>query len=408
MKRTGIKRRPMADSVLKTLEPEATEYREKDSPGLYFRVKPNGTKSWLLRYKNSAGKWAWMGLGGFPSVSGKSARQKAAELQQQAADGVDIKAQASRSAEAVEEGILFRTVAEDWYARKEAVGRAADTLSQMRRYLDSDIYPVLGDKRLLDVTRADCTEVQRRLERRKAYNIAKKVRAWVSQIFSQAIAQDLCELNPASELRHIAEKAPETKHYPWLLEEELPAFFDALRDSRSRLITMTLIRLVLFTACRPGMARLAIWGEFDLDDGLWTIPAERMKMRRGHVIPLSRQVVEYLQALQAVTGRSRHLFPGNGSVNPTLSENTLNQALKLVGYKDKLTGHGSRHTASTLLREHGWPKDHVEMHLAHVEKGVAGVYNKAQYLKQRRQMMQWYADYLTALEQGTPVPADPA
>lgn len=409
MKRTEIKRRPMVDSVLKSLEPEVKDYREKDSPGLYFRVKASGTKSWEFRYKRPDGKWSWFGLGGFPAISGKAAREEARRLLDIAADGIDLKEYLSKDDPVSEEpaGTPFRQAAESWYQLKIDAGRAADTLNQMRRYLDSDIYPVIGDKLLHEVSRADCAEVQRRLERRKAYNIAKKVRSWVSQIFSQAIAEDLCELNPASELRHIAQKAPETKHYPYLLEDELPAFLKALRGSPSRQITMALVRLVLNTACRPGMARLAKWEDFDFENALWSIPDERMKMRREHIIPLSTQMITLLEGLRELTGHHTYLFPGNGSVNPTLSENTLNQALARIGYKKKLVGHGSRHTASTLLREHGWPRDFVETQLAHVEKGVAGVYNKAQYLKQRREMMQWYSDYLDALEHGRPMPADP-
>lgn len=255
----------MVDSVLKSLEPEVKDYREKDSPGLYFRVKASGTKSWEFRYKRPDGKWSWFGLGGFPAISGKAAREEARRLLDLAADGIDLKEYLSKDDPVSEEsaGTPFRQAAESWYQLKIDAGRAADTLNQMRRYLDSDIYPVIGDKLLHEVSRADCAEVQRRLERRKAYNIAKKVRSWVSQIFSQAIAEDLCELNPASELRHIAQKAPETKHYPYLLEDELPAFLKALRGSPSRQITMALVRLVLNTACRPGMARLAKWEDFD-------------------------------------------------------------------------------------------------------------------------------------------------
>ncbi|WP_417534151.1 tyrosine-type recombinase/integrase [Marinobacterium stanieri] len=407
MKRSGIKRRPMADSVLKSLEPEDKDYQEKDSPGLYFRVKKGGTKSWNLRYKRPNGKWAWMGLGGYPAVSGKAAREEAERLLKLAADGEDLKSHKATEAAPGDDKVLFETVAEDWFQRKIDAGRAPGSTRQMRMYLDSDIYPVLAGIPIDEVTRSQCTEVQRRLEKRKALNIAKKVRSWISQIFTQAIAEELCDLNPASELRHVAEKQPETKHYPFLLEAELPEFFQALKQSPSRKIALTLVRLVLRTACRPGMARLAKWTEFDLDDALWVIPAKRMKMRRDHVIPLSHQAVAELRELHELTGRSAYLFPGNGSVNPTLSENTINNALSLIGYKGRLVGHGARHTASTLLREHGWQRDFVETHLAHVEKGVAGVYNKAQYLKQRREMMQWYSDYLDALENGGKVPADP-
>ena len=403
MKRQDIKRFPLADSVIAALEAEAKTYRVRDSDGLYLNVTSSGTKSWLLRYKSLNGKWAWMGLGAYPDVSGKFAREKARELLAKVRDGTDI-----RSDNAKREAMLFDAMAERWLDRKIAAGRAPGTTRQMRLYLDSDILPVLTGKPIDRVTRKDCTLIQQRLELRKAHNMAKKVRSWLNQIFSLAIAEEHCEYNPASELKHVAEKGPPTKHYPYLLENELQAFLEALRDSNSRKPTTILIRLVLNTACRPGMARLARWDEIDFEKALWTIPAKRMKMRREHLIPLSSQVLLMLDELRAITGRSVYLFPGNGSENSTLSENTLNRALSLIGYKDRLVGHGSRHTASTILREHGWPRDIVEHHLSHFETGVAGVYNKAEYLPQRRVMMQWYSDALAALENGDSPPLIPA
>ena len=172
-------------------------------------------------------------------------------------------------------------------------------------------------------------------------------------------------------------------------------------------MTLVMTRLVLRTACRPGMARWAEWSELDLDKGLWVVPAEKMKVSREHVIPLARQTVTDLKRIQEVTGLSRWVFPGRGAQNPVMSENTINKCLALVGYKGKLVGHGARHTASTLLHEHNWPHHVVEAQLAHKLQGVAGVYNKAQYLDQRAVMMQWYADYLDALEVGGKKPADP-
>lgn len=405
MKRSAIKRRPMADSVLKSLEPEEQDYQEKDSPGLYFRVKKRGHKSWTLRYKRPNGKWAWLGLGGFPAVSGKAARDKAVELLKLASDGKDLK---EYLAKFDTHDRIFDEVAEIWFERMKNAGRSANTLKQMRRYIDGDMKAVLKGKAISEITRGDCLAVQQRLEKREAHNISKKVRGWLSKIFSMAVAESWLELNPASELRHVAVTAPKTKHYPHLLEPELPDFLQALRRSPSREITKHLIWLVLRTSCRPGMARNALWEHFDLKGALWTIPEEEMKSRREHLIPLSKQTVSDLHELHELTGRSPYLFPGNGSVNPVLSENTLNQALMRIGYKDRLVGHGSRHTASTLLREHGWEKQFVESHLAHIEKGVAGVYNKAQYLKPRQKMVQWYADYLEALEKGTKAPDDPA
>ncbi|WP_110693268.1 tyrosine-type recombinase/integrase [Salinicola halophyticus] len=396
MKRSQIKRRPLADTVLASLEPESSDYRELDGNGLYLQVRKNGSKSWNLRYKRPTGKWAWMGLGSFPRVSGKAARKEAQRLNAMAADGVDLRVYK----ESVQEQHLFETAAEDWYQTKLAAGRSPGTTDQMRRYLDSDIFPAIGKKTLSSITRADCAKIQEKLETRGAHNIAKKVRSWINQIFSRAIGQGKCELNPASELRHIAAEAPKTKPYPHLLEPELPAFLQAFRHSSSRIISRTAAWLVLRTASRPGMVRLSKWSEFDLDEALWSIPAAKMKMRRDHLVPLSRQSVDDLRSLYEITGRGEWVFPGNGPKNPTLSENTINKVIAMVGYKGKLVGHGSRHTASTLLREHGWHRDLVEAQLAHQEEGVAGVYNQAAYLAKRRKMMQWYSDYLDALEHG--------
>lgn len=403
MKRSQIKRRPMADSVLSNLEPEDKDYQERDSEGLYFRVKSNGGKSWLLRYKRPNGKWAWKGLGGFPQVSGKSARENAQKLLKRASHGEDL-ALDTHPEKAV---VLFKEVAEEWYSWKERSGRSKDTLKQYRIYLDGEIYPIIGHKPLGEVSRGDCAKIQANIEARGSFVVAGKVRRWINQIFSRAIGQGKCEMNPASELRYIAQEGHQEKQYPHLLEDELPAFLKALRRSKSKRVTEIMTWLVLRTACRPGMARKAEWSEFDLDKGLWSIPAGKMKMKRDHIIPLSSQTVADLREQQEISGRGRYVFPGFGSVNPTMSENTINKCLRLIGYGGKLVGHGSRHTASTLLREHGWHKDFVEAQLAHQEKGVAGVYNKAQYLEQRKEMMQWYSDYLDALENGSTKPDDP-
>ena len=148
------------------------------------------------------------------------------------------------------------------------------------------------------------------------------------------------------------------------------------------------------------MVRWAEWSEIDFDAALWTVPADKMKMRRDHDVPLPRQAIEALRELQRSTGRSRYLFPGIGAKHPVISENTINLTLCKIGYRGRLVGHGTRHTASTLLREHGWQKDHIEAQLAHKETGVSGIYNQASYLPQRRALVQWYADYLDCLADG--------
>lgn len=403
MKRTDIKRRPLADTVLASLEPEAKEYRETYGVDrIYFVVSPNGRKRWELRYKKASGKWSFMGLGGYPEVSAKKARDKAGQAMvmiDQGVDPVDKKA-GDAEQEAKSLHTTFRAAAETWYDKKSKEGLAQGTLGKVRTYLDKDILPALGNKQLDEITRRDCANLQRSFEQRDAHNVAKKARGWLNKIFSFAIASGLTENNPASELLVVAAPAPKTQQYPHLLEPELPEFMRAMRKSTSRLIARTAAWMTLWTASRPGMVRYAEWADIDLDEGLWSISGEKMKMRRDHVVPLCTQLVGALRELHELTGRNKWLFPGIGSTTPVISENTIGKVFASVGYKGRLVGHGTRHTASTLLREHEWNRDFVEAQLAHKEAGVSGVYNKAAYLRQRRKMMQWYADYLDALEQG--------
>lgn len=400
MKRSQIKRRPLADTVLEKLEPETSEYREMDSPGLYFRVKPNGSKSWSLRYKRPNGKWAWKGLGPFPRVSGKAARESAGDLLKLSADGIDLATYQKDPEPEKKEEPPFRELAEDWYDRRVAEGLAPKTLRLMRDALDKDLLPPLGDIAITEVSRGDCTDAISDIEERGAWHIAKKARGWLNNMYSLAIAQGRCELNPASELRHVARKTPATKHHPHLLEPELPAFMKALETSCSQFTTRVAVRMVLLTASRPGMVRLAEWEEIDLDNALWSVDGIKMKMDRDHLVPLPRQLVSLLESLKELTGMGRYVFPGK-KANPYMSHQTINSSLRAIGYKDKLVGHGARHTASTLLNDHGWRDTYVEMQLAHKVGGVKGVYNKAKYLEQRTAMMQWYADYLDALRDGT-------
>ncbi len=402
MKRSEIKKRPLADTVLASLEPEAKEYRELDGNGLYLRVKPNGQKGWLLRHKKPDGRWGWHGLGGYPDVPAKVARKKALELRDLVADGIDPVQHKAAQRAAREAAVLnpFRESVAYWYQRKVDDGLAESTLRLMRGYLDNDILPALGDKPITEISPRDCAALQEKIEARGATNTRDKIRVALRQIFSQAIARGLCEVNPASELVTIATKKPKAQHYPHLLEPELPAFLQAMRGSASRTPARTATWLCLWTASRPGMVRWAEWSEIDFETALWTIPAAKMKTRRDHVVPLSRQALDALRELHRLTGRGRYLFPGIGAKQPVISENTINLTLRKIGYRGRLVGHGTRHTASTLLREHGWHRDHVEAQLAHKEEGVAGIYNQAQYLPQRRAMMQWYCDYLDCLADG--------
>ncbi len=395
MKREKIKRRPLADTVLATLEPEAKEYRESYGVDrLYFVVSPSGRKRWEVRYKKPAtGRWAWMGIGTYPDTSAKRARadaQKAAELVADGIDPVDHR-----------RGITehpFREIAKAWYQDKVDRGRAEKTLKGMRYWLDNDALPALGTMAVHRIHRSDCAKVQEAIEGRGAFNTAEKSRTWLNQIFGRAIALGHTENNPASNLADIAAQAPKEERYPHLLEPELPEFLRALRASPSKTVVKAAAWMVVRTASRPGMVRWAEWDELDGD--VWRVPAEKMKMRRDHVVPLTRQVRETIETLRPLTGRSRYLFPGEGEKSPVISDMAINTCFSRLGFKGRMTGHGSRHTAKTLLSEHGWPADWTEAMLAHTKKGLEGIYNQAEYLRHRKKMMQWYCDYLDALERG--------
>ena len=404
MKRSEIKRRPLSKTVIDSLEPEDKEYRENygGAERLYIVVSPSGRKRWELRYKKSDGKWGWHGLGSYRDVNIEQAREKAQQSLKLLASGTDpVLHRAQKKSELSEANKnSFESIAEAWYTKKSADGRAEKTLKSMRYALDNDMLPALGKLPISNITRKHCAELQSSIELRGAHNTAKKVRSWLNQIFGYAIANGKCENNPASNLLDIASVQPPEKQYPHLLEHQLPDFLKALEASPSRILVKSAAWLTIYTASRPGMVRKAEWTEFDINKKKWSIPGSKMKMGREHLVPLSSQVISILKDLKNITGKSKYLFPSEGSKGLVMSDNTVNKCFAGAGYKDRMTGHGSRHTATTLLSEHGWPEHWVEMQLAHKKPGLRAVYDKASHLKNREIMMQWYCDYLDALKEG--------
>ena len=412
MKRTAIKRRPLADTVLSKLEPEEKEYRESYGVDrLYFVVAPSGRKRWEVRYKKpTTGRWAWMGLGTYPDVTAKVARASAQDVAEKVANGIDPVEQ--RREERSGDGRMadFSITAWQWLGHRVGEGHfVAETEYQARTMLKNDVLPVLGGIAVSQVTRADCVKVQRRIEKRGALNRAKKCRIWLQSIFDYAHSLGRCDENPAASLR-VSSKSPKpAKPLPFLREAELPDYMKALRQSSSTPLVTTAAWVTLRTASRPGMVRWMHWSEVSLKNGAWHIPAEKMKSRRDHVAPLSRQVVELLKAVRPLAGEDGHVFPNRrarlstregADTPPVLSKCSINRCIELAGYRGRMTGHGARHTAKTLLSEHGWPRDWTEMQLAHSLPGLEATYNHANWFKQRAVMMQWYCDYLDALEAG--------
>lgn len=406
MKRSEIKRRPMADTVLATLEPEGKEYRELDGNGLYLRVRPDGSKSWQLRYKKPDGRWSWLGLGGYGKgdhqLTGAQARQKAAELQADAAEGKNPLAtkRARKAAELEASNNTFEHLAREWYATKRQTwteGTAVRTIGSLEKH----VFPVFGKRPYTGILPMEWMEFLRGMEQTGIIEQARRVRRYCAEVYDLARVTGRAQYNPLEGLHKFLQTKP-AENFAHVSPDELPALLRAIRAYGTADIRIGL-HLLSMLACRPSELREARWSEFDLDAALWTIPAERMKRRREHLVPLPSQAVELLRGLHNLTGAYPLLFPGRSDTTKPRSNTVFLMALRRLGYEGRQTGHGFRHIASTILNEHGFDENHIEAQLSHVKEGVAGIYNKAQYLAQRREMMAWYADHLDKLAAGNVV-----
>ncbi|HHQ2526722.1 TPA: tyrosine-type recombinase/integrase [Pseudomonas aeruginosa] len=400
MKRSEIKRRPLADTILAGLEPENAVYREHDGQALYFRVKPNGSKSWELRYKKPDGKWSWLGLGSYPEVSGANARQKAAELRSDTAAGKNPLAskKARKASQILAASETFESLAREWIEIR-CSGWAPSTAKRTIGALERHVFPVFGRRLYKEILPIEWMDLLRGMERQGIIEQMSRVRRSCKEIYDLARVTGRAIHNPMEGLNRFLQTKP-AENFAHVSQAELPALLRAISSYPHAIDVRLGLRLLMLTGVRPSELREARWEEFDLDAGLWAIPSHRMKKRRPHTVPLSRQALDTLKALQVLTGRYPLLFPGRNDRTKPRSNMTFNMALRRLGYEGRQTAHGFRHVASTILRENGFAKEHVEAQLSHAEDGIAGVYNKAVYLEQRRTMMQWYADFLDKLSVG--------
>lgn len=407
MKRSEIKRRPLADTVIATLEPEGKEYRELDGNALYLRVRPDGSKSWQLRYKKPDGKWSWLGLGGYGTgdhqLTGSQARQKAALLRDDAAKGGNPLAtkRARKAAEVEAANNTFEHLAREWYAAKRKSwtdGTATRTIGA----LELHVFPVFGKRVYTEILPMEWMDFLRGMEQKGIIEQTSRVRARCQEIYDLARVTGRATHNPLEGLHKFLQTKP-AENYAHVPVDELPPLLRAIRAYPSAIDVRIGLHLLSMLACRPSELREAQWSEFDLDNALWTIPAERMKRRREHLVPLPRQAVELLRDLCKLTGAYPLLFPGRSDTTKPRSNTVFLMALRRLGYEGRQTGHGFRHIASTILNEHGFDENHIEAQLSHVKDGVAGIYNKAQYLTPRATMMQWYADHQDTLVMGNVV-----
>jgi integrase len=392
---------PLTDTKIRQAKAGDKPRKISDSAGLYLEVMPNGSKLWRLKYR-LAGKEKRFAIGAYPAVSLAEARERRDDARKLIATGVDPvhtrkeeQRQAALSAENT-----FEALANEWLAYNSPRW-AKTTAYKAALYLRNDLIPGIGRRPVAEITRPELVDLLRRIESRETFDVAKKCRQWLNQIFRFGLAKGLLQYNPATDLDVVAAASPTVKHHPFMPANELPTLLQAVRHYSGNLLTKYAVRLLTLTAVRPGELRTAPWCEFDLDNGLWTIPAARMKMRRPHLVPLPKQAVALLRELHEITGHFDLVFAGRNDPKRPMSENTINKCLADLGYKGRQTGHGFRHLLSTELNGRGYNKDWIERQLAHGDNDeIRATYNHAQYLDQRRDMMQWWADHLEQLETG--------
>jgi integrase len=387
---------PLTDSAIKTAKPKDKPYKLSDAQGMYLLVNPNGSKLWRLKYR-VAGKEKGLSFGSYPTVTLSQARQRRDEARQLLSEGTDPGEQkkAVKQAQRVD-GLTFETLAREWYDYNSPRWAEA-TAYKAKLYLDNDIIPCIGARPIKSITRPALVELVRTVEARGTLNAAGKIRQWLHQIFRYGLAKGVVEANPATDLNVVAAPPKAARHHPHVTFAELPELLSKCDAANIHTLTRHAIRLLTLTAVRPGELRQAPWSEFDLDEATWTIPTERMKARRPHIVPLPRQAVAILRQLHEITGRYALVFAGTNPERP-MSENTVNKALRLMGYEGRQTGHGFRHLLSTELNGRGYNKDWIERQLAHGDSDeIRGTYNHAAYVEQRREMMQAWADSINAL-----------
>lgn len=387
---------PITDTAVKNAKRKAQPYKLSDGEGMYLLVHPSGAKYWRLKYRHQ-GREKVLALGVYPEISLRAARKRRMEARELLAQGTDPGAErkAEKRADKLRAENTFEAIAREWYdSMREKWSEAHAKAVTLR--LERELFPALGSRPVAEIDAPELLDVLRGIERRDALEVVAKVRVIAGQVFRYAVATGRTKHDPSRDLKG-ALKRRDHKHYARLTEADLPEFLGKLGEYDGNVITRLAIELLALTFVRTGELREAKWTEFDFDKREWRIPAERMKSRAEHLVPLSAQAIEALKQLRDITGGREHVFPNEHHPQKPMSENTILFALYRMGYRGKATGHGFRATASTILNEQGWDADVIERQLAHKEANkVRAAYHHSQYVPERRKMLQAWADFLDA------------
>ncbi len=398
---------PLSDVTCRTARcPDGkARARYADSGGLYLEVLPPGGKHWRWKFRFN-GKEKRLALGTYPTVTLAQARQARDVARKKLLEGVDpVQAKFdARHANRARQETNFEAVARAWFEHWKGPRTPRHTEYVMRR-LEADVFPAFGRKPIVDITAPHLVAMAKTIEKRDALDIAKRALQTCGQILRYAVAHGYLDRNPAADVRPgDVLKARKKANYARLDGKEVPTLLRKIDSYQGTPYTRLAMQLMALTFVRTGELIGARWGEFDLEAAEWRIPAERMKMRTPHIVPLSTQAIEVLATLHELRGLSDLLFPGERDHERPMSNNTILQALERMGYKHRMTGHGFRGIASTMLHEMGFRHDVIELQLAHQERNaISAAYNHATYLKERRQLMQAWADHLATLRRGAKV-----
>jgi integrase len=393
----------LTDVSVRNAKPRAAQYKLFDEGGLFLIVKPSGGKLWRLKYRH-LGKEQQLSLGVFPDVSLKDARRRRDEARKLIADGVNPAFEKKRAAAAASLGAAntFKAVADELIAKREQEGLKEITTAKAR-WLLALLEPALGNRPIAEIEPYEILAVLKRIELAGRHETAKRLLAFSGRIFRYAVATTRAKRNPAADLQG-ALVSPKVKHHAAIIDPiAVGALLRAIDGFDGHPTTKWALQLAPHVFVRPGELRRAEWSEINLENAVWRIPGTRMKMNREHVVPLSTRAVAILKEAQQLTGSGRLVFPSVRTPLRPMSENTLNAALRRMGYgSDEMTSHGFRSTASTLLNESGkWTPDAIERALAHGDADtVRAAYHRGAHWQERVQMAQWWSDYLHDLREG--------
>ena len=390
----------LTPSAVANAKPRASAYKLADERCMYLLVQPSGARLFRMDYRRpGTGKRNTLALGVFPDVSLRKARERRDEARALLADGIDPGAQRKATKDAGAD--TFEAIAREWHGKRKSKWTENYATHLMRR-LEVNVFPWIGDSPITKLTAPNLLSMLRRIESRGVIETAHRVHQTCAEVFRYAIATGRATADPTPSLRGAISPAPKV-HFASIKEPGRVA--DLLRDIdgyAGHYVTRAALQLAPLVFVRPGELRHAEWQEIEMDAAEWRIPAAKMKMRALHIVPLSSQAVSILRDLYPLTGRGRYVFPSLRTHERPMSENTVNAALRRLGYDGRtMVGHGFRSMASTLLNEQGWHRDAIERQLAHAERDqVRAAYNYAEHLPERRKMMQAWADYLDALKKG--------